>query len=374
MAREKSALGREEARHVARGGRLPRPVGPPPAIIPAVRILGIETSCDETAAAVLDGPRRVLSSVVSSQVRLHAPYGGVVPEIAARSHLEAVEPIVQQALERAGCDLQDLDGIAVTRGPGLIGCLLVGVAAARAVAFARDLPVVGVNHLAGHVASGWLETPDLPYPALALIVSGGHTAIWRVTAPGEFTLVARTRDDAAGEAFDKVAKMLGLPYPGGPIIDRLAPRGDPHAFPFGEVKTKGSNDFSFSGYKTAVRVHLAAAGLSPLEHPDDEPSQPILDLVASFRHAVVRELLRRTRQAIEQTRPRAFVVAGGVAANRLLREESVKLADAAGLALSIPPLTYCGDNAAMIALAGLPALVRGENHLDTMDAAASLPL
>ena len=339
-----------------------------------MRVLGIESSCDETAAAVLDGPRRVLASVVSSQVRLHAPYGGVVPEIAARHHLEAIDPVVRQALAQAGVALDDIEGIAVTRGPGLIGCLLVGLSAARAIAFARRIPVVGVNHLAGHVASGWLETPDLPYPALALVVSGGHTALWRVAAPGAHTLVARTRDDAAGEAFDKVAKMLGLPYPGGPAIDRLAAEGDPRAVPFGEVKTKGSLDFSFSGYKTAVRVHLARSGQRPLAHPDERPPPAMLDLVASFRSAVVRELIRRTRQFIEVERPRALVVAGGVAANTLLREESRRLADERGLALSIPPLCYCGDNAAMIALAGLPSLAAGENHLDDLDGAASLPL
>ncbi len=339
-----------------------------------MRILALETSCDETAAAVLDGPRRVLSSVVSSQVRLHAPYGGVVPEIAARHHLEAIDPVVRQALERAGLALDDIEGLAVTRGPGLIGCLLVGVAVARAMALVRGIPVVGVNHLAGHVASGWLETPDLPYPALALVVSGGHTALWRVAGPGRFTLAARTRDDAAGEAFDKVAKMLGLPYPGGPAVDRLAGEGDPHAVPFGEVKTKGSLDFSFSGYKTAVRVHLAETGLQPLAAPDETPPRAMVDLVASFRHAVVRELIRRTRQLIEDERPRALVVAGGVAANSLLRAEARRLADETGLALSIPPLKYCGDNAAMIGLAGLPALVAGENHLDDLDGAASLPL
>ncbi len=339
-----------------------------------MRILAIESSCDETAAAVLDGPRRVLASVVSSQVRLHAPYGGVVPEIAARHHLEAIEPIVGEALSRAGVSLDAIEGIAVTHGPGLIGCLLVGVSTARALAMARHLPIVGVNHLAGHIASGWLETPDLPYPALALVVSGGHTALWNVTGPRAFTQLAKTRDDAAGEAFDKVAKLLGLPYPGGPTIDRLAPQGDPHAVPFGEVKTKGSLDFSFSGYKTAVRVHMAETGLQPLTREDEAPPQPMLDLVASFRHAVVRELIRRTRQVIALERPRALVVAGGVAANALLRQEALALADECGLALSIPPLRYCGDNAAMIGLAGLPALEAGENHLDVLDAAASLPL
>jgi len=339
-----------------------------------MRVLGLESSCDETAAAVLDGPRRVLSSVVSSQVKMHAPYGGVVPELAARHHLEAVDPVVRRALELAGCGLDDIEGIAVTKGPGLIGCLLVCVAAARALGLARGLPVVGVNHLAGHIASAWLEAPDVPYPALALVVSGGHSALWRVDGPRRFTQLAKTRDDAAGEAFDKLAKLLGLPYPGGPVVDRLAARGNPHAVPFGAVKTKGAHDFSFSGYKTAARLHMEAAGIAPLARPDDEPPQPMLDLIASFRHAVVRELLRRTRQLIEEDRPRALIVAGGVAANSLLRAEARRLADEAGLAFSIPPLKYCGDNAAMIALAGLPALEAGENDLDGLDASASLPL
>ncbi len=339
-----------------------------------MRVLGIETSCDETAAAVLDGPRWVRSSVVSSQVKLHAPFGGVVPEIAARRHLETIDPILKEALARADVTLDDVQGIAVTAGPGLVGCLLVGVSFARGLALARGLPVVGVNHLAGHIASGWLDTPDLPHPALALVVSGGHTALWRVAAEGQFTQAARTRDDAAGEAFDKVAKLLGLPYPGGPAIDQLAGRGDPHAVRFGEVRTKGGRDFSFSGYKTAVRVYVARTNLQPLERPDEPPPQPLVDLVASFRHVVVRELMRRTRQLIDEERPRSLVVAGGVAANTLLRAEVRRLADEKGLALSIPPLEYCGDNAAMIALAGTPALAAGENHLDDLDAAASWPL
>ncbi|MBP7146335.1 MAG: tRNA (adenosine(37)-N6)-threonylcarbamoyltransferase complex transferase subunit TsaD [Acidobacteria bacterium] len=339
-----------------------------------VRVLGLESSCDDTAAAILGGDGRVQSSVVSSQVRLHAPYGGVVPEIAARHHLEAVEPVLQQALADAGTALEEIDGIAVTRGPGLVGSLLVGVSVARAMALRLDLPVVGVNHLEGHIASGWLEAPDLPYPALALVVSGGHTALWRVPEPRHYVQLARTRDDAAGEAFDKVAKLLGLGYPGGPIIDRLAENGDPHSVAFGEVRIKGEPAFSFSGYKTAVRVHMQAHGIEPLANPEDPVPQVIVDLVAAFRHAVVRELVRRTRDAVLAQRPRSLVIAGGVAANRLLRSEAARLADEHGLALSIPPLVYCADNAAMIALAGLPRLRAGENELDELDAVAHLPL
>ncbi len=336
--------------------------------------LGIESSCDDTCAAVLDDRGFVRSSVVSSQVRLHAPYGGVVPEIAARHHLEAIGPVVAQALSDAGTGLDGIGGIAVTRGPGLVGSLLVGLAYARGLALRRGLPVVGVNHLEGHIASGWLECPALPYPALALVVSGGHTALWRIAAPGDYVETARTRDDAAGEAFDKVAKMLGLPYPGGPVIDRLAEHGNPLAVAFGEVRTKGEPAFSFSGYKTAARVHAERSGLAPLAHPDDPPPPAMLDLVAAFRYAVVRELVRRTRQAIESERPRALVLAGGVAANRLLRTECTRLADAHGLALSIPPARYCADNAAMILKAGLPRLLAGEDDLEDLDAVAHLPL
>jgi N6-L-threonylcarbamoyladenine synthase len=341
---------------------------------PGMSILGLETSCDETAAAVWDPHRGLLSSVVASQVELHAPYGGVVPEIAARHHLEGLEPVVERALAEARVTLDGIDGVAVTCGPGLVGCLLVGLAFARGLAARLDLPVVGVNHLEGHVVSGWLERPRLPHPALALVVSGGHTSIWHVPEPGTYRELARTRDDAAGEAFDKVAKLLGLPYPGGPAIDRIAGNGNPTAFPFGEIRTKGPPAFSFSGYKTAVRVHMAERGVTPLEHPDAEPSQPLVDLVASFRHAVVRELVRRTRAAIVEHRPRSLVLAGGVAANRLLRERIRDLADEYGLALSIPAMRFCGDNAAMIALAGQRKLARGENHLGDLDASAHLPL
>ncbi|RMG48670.1 MAG: tRNA (adenosine(37)-N6)-threonylcarbamoyltransferase complex transferase subunit TsaD [Acidobacteria bacterium] len=337
-------------------------------------VLGIETSCDETAAAVIDWSGTVRSSVVASQVVEHAPFGGVVPEIAARRHLENLDRVVEEALERAGIALRELEGIAVTRGPGLIGCLLVGVTFARTLGWALERPVVGVNHLEGHIASGWLTAPDLPFPALALVVSGGHTALWRVRGAGDYLQVARTRDDAAGEAFDKVAKMLGLRYPGGPELDALAESGDPHAFPFGALRLKGAPGFSFSGYKTAARQHMERAGLDPLQSPDDPPPAGVRDLAASFRHAVVREIVRVARKAIAEERPRSLVLAGGVAANRLLRREITSLADEFGLALAIPPLEYCGDNAAMIALAGLPRLRRGENDLETLDAAAHLPL
>ncbi|UCF69646.1 MAG: tRNA (adenosine(37)-N6)-threonylcarbamoyltransferase complex transferase subunit TsaD [Acidobacteriota bacterium] len=339
-----------------------------------VNILGIETSCDETAAAVLDGEGRVCSSIVSSQIELHAPYGGIVPEIAARQHLEAIEPVIDRALERAGRRLSDIGGIAVTCGPGLIGCLLVGTAFARSLALARRLPVVGVNHLEGHVVSGWIDRPKLAYPALALVVSGGHTGLWRVPEPGRYVLLARTRDDAAGEALDKVGKLLGLAYPGGPAIDRLGERGDPQAVRFGEVRIKDGPAFSFSGYKTAVRVYLEKTGLAPLTDPEQDPPQQMLDLIASFRCAVVRELVRQTRRAIEEQRPASLVLAGGVAASQLLRREISTLSEDFALAPSIPELRYCGDNAAMIALAGRRRLLAGDDEIDRLETAASLPL
>jgi N6-L-threonylcarbamoyladenine synthase len=336
--------------------------------------LGIESSCDETAAAVLDRQGRVVSSIVSSQLKAHAPFGGVVPELAARHHIEAIPWVVSQATDAAGVSLEQIEGVAVTHGPGLIGCLLIGVAWSRAFAYARDVPIVGVNHLEGHVVSGWIDSPNLPYPALALVVSGGHTALWRVPEPGQYVQVARTRDDAAGEAFDKAAKLLGLPYPGGPVIDRLASQGDPKRFTFGEIKTKGQLGFSFSGYKTAVRVHMEKAGIEPLQTPEQKAPQAMLDLVASLRYAIVRELCRTTRHAIESERPRSLVLAGGVAANSLLRAEFAKLSEDHQLALSIPAFKYCTDNAAMIACAGRPALLRGENHLASLDAEAGLTL
>jgi N6-L-threonylcarbamoyladenine synthase len=340
-----------------------------------IRVLGIESSCDETAASVVENGTTILSSVVRSQVKLHAPYGGVVPEIAARDHLEAIRPVTEKALEESGVDAAALDGIAVTHGPGLVGCLLVGVAFARAYGKGLGLPVVGVNHLEGHVESAFFEKPDLELPALALVVSGGHTHLWHMTAHGAYRLLARTRDDAAGEAFDKVAKMLGLGYPGGPVIDRLAEQGDPRAVAFRPVKiSDGSLDLSYSGLKTAVRHHIETTGLAPLASPDDEPSQEIIDLVASVRAAIVRQLIDRTRRCGEGLDVKTLIVAGGVAANKLLRREATILAGEMGWDVSIPALRFCVDNAAMIAAAGTHLLARGENHIDDLDASPGLRL
>lgn len=340
-----------------------------------MKVLGIESSCDETAAAVLEGEARLLSSVVASQVELHAPYGGVVPELAARNHLEAIVPVVREALSRAGVEPAELDGVAVTHGPGLVGCLLVGVTFARAFARGLEIPVAGVNHLEGHVEAAFLERPDLPLPALALVVSGGHTGLWHLPARGAFRRLARTRDDAAGEAFDKVAKMLGLGYPGGPVIDRLAERGDSRAVVFRRVKMKdGSLDFSYSGLKTAVRHHMEREGIERLATPDSEPPREVLDLVASFREAAVRHLIERTEAVGRGLPVRSLIVAGGVAANALLRRRASGLAERRGWSLHLPSLQLCVDNAAMIATVGHRLLAAGRDDTATLDAHPNLRL
>src|SRR5438552_12787416 len=246
-------------------------------------VLGIETSCDETAAAVVRDGREIVSSVISSQVETHKRFGGVVPELASREHLDKIVPIVEEAFARAQVAKPQIDGIAVTAGPGLVGSLLVGVSYAKAMAFALQKPIVGVNHIEGHIYSVAFDNPPVAYPALALIVSGGHTNLFVVPEPGKYKVVARTRDDAAGEAFDKVAKMLGLGYPGGPIIERLAREGNPRAVRFTLPRMgDGSPDFSFSGLKTAVTKHVRQAGLKPMQN-GTKPSQEIKDLAASFQ-------------------------------------------------------------------------------------------
>ena len=250
-------------------------------------VLGIETSCDETAAAVVRNGREIISSVLTSQIETHQRFGGIVPEIASREHLDKIVPIVNEAFERASIGARDVDGIAVTVGPGLVGSLLVGVSYAKAMAFALSKPIVGVNHIEGHIYSVAFENPPIEYPAVALIVSGGHTNVFFIPEPGKYKVVARTRDDAAGEAFDKVARMMGLGYPGGPIIERLARDGNPKAVRFAIPKMgDGLPDFSFSGLKTAVTKYVRESGLQPLER-DTEPSQDIKDLAASFQRVVV---------------------------------------------------------------------------------------
>ncbi len=308
-------------------------------------ILGIESSCDETAAAVVRDGREILSSVISSQIELHRPYGGVVPELASREHLEKIEPIVTEALSRAGIAMKEIDAIAVTQGPGLVGSLLVGVSYAKSLAFGLGIPIVGVNHIEGHVYSVAFDNPQVEYPAMALIVSGGHTNLFHIPEEGKYKVVSRTRDDAAGEAFDKVAKMLGLGYPGGPEIERLARSGETGKVKFVKAKiSDGTPDFSFSGLKTAVSRHLA-------ETPP-ESDQDAADLAAGFQDAVVTALVSTMEKQAAEYRPRTLIVAGGVACNLALREAAEKAAARLSLPVYFPSKHLSTDNAAMIAASG----------------------
>lgn len=325
-----------------------------------MKLLAIETSCDETAAAVVEDGRSILSNVVSTQVAVHAPYGGVVPELASRHHVENVCPVVMQAMEQAGLEYGELDALAVTQGPGLIGSLLVGVQAAKGIAFVHAKPLVPVHHIAGHIQAPFLSArQEVPLPALALVVSGGHTDLYELPQRGVYVLKGKTRDDAAGEAFDKVAKLLGLGYPGGPAIDRLAQGANDRAVEFTVARIKdGSGDFSFSGIKTAVLHHVRRVGLEPVT-PGSEVPREIRDLVASFQRAVVTALLRRFKKAAEAFVPRSLLLTGGVAANTLLRRECARLADELGLPLFVPPIELSTDNAAMIGAAGFLNFERG---------------
>jgi N6-L-threonylcarbamoyladenine synthase len=306
-------------------------------------VLGIETSCDETAAAVVMGGFDVVSSVVSSQIEIHADFGGVVPEIASRAHLDALNPVIARAIVEAGIDDRRVDAVACTHGPGLIGALLVGVSAAKALALAWDVPFVGVNHLEAHLYSAFLEDPSLEFPLVVLLVSGGHTMLVEMSGHGEYRLLGQTIDDAAGEAFDKVARFLDLGYPGGPAIDAEALNGDPEAirFPRAMSDDRDNLDFSFSGLKTAVVNYVR-------KHPDVGSA----DVAASFQAAVVDVLVTKSRRAAEMVGATGIVLGGGVAANSLLREEMLGACADAGVAGFLPSRSMCTDNAAMIAAAG----------------------
>lgn len=331
--------------------------------------LGIETSCDETAAAVLRD-EKVLSTVISSQIPIHKKYGGVVPELASREHLKNLMPIIREALTAASVALKDIGLVAVTYTPGLIGSLLVGVSAAKAIAYAQGIPLIGVHHGEGHILAAHIEYPSIGYPYLALLVSGGHTALYHVKEFGDYKMLGQTRDDAAGEAYDKVAKLLGLEYPGGPVIDRLAREGNAEAVKFPRGHLAGHN-FSFSGLKTAVRNHVALFASS------DEGFNTKLninDVAASFQEAVVDTLVDKTMLAVAETGVDKVVVAGGVAANSRLRSRMTEESQKKGFTLYLPAMGLCIDNAAMIALAGYLHFKHGETSDLNLNPKSSMPL
>ena len=320
----------------------------------ATVVLGIETSCDETAASVVMGGNDVLSSVVASQLEIHARFGGVVPEIASRAHLEAINPVIEQAIKKSGLSFDRIDAVAATVGPGLIGALLVGVSAAKSVSLALGVPFVGVNHLEAHLYAAMLDDPNVEFPMLVLLVSGGHTMLVEVRKPGEYQIVGQTRDDAAGEAFDKVARFLNLGYPGGPAIDALAKTGNADAIDFPRAMLNDGLDVSFSGLKTAV-----------INHVRKDTQAKTNDIVASFQRAVVDVLVAKTIRAAENLGARTIALGGGVAANSLLRSEITRLAKQKDFRVVLPSLAMCTDNAAMIASAGWHRLqLSGASGLD----------
>jgi N6-L-threonylcarbamoyladenine synthase len=358
-------------------------------IATALKILAIESSCDETAAAVVAGGEQILSSVVASQFDVHAKYGGVVPELASREHLRAITPVVREAMTKAGAAFVDLAAVAVTEGPGLVGSLLVGITYAKSICFVHGLPLIAVNHVEGHIHAVAMEhRRALEFPAVALVVSGGHTHLYEVREGFRYRLAGRTRDDAAGEAFDKVAKLLGFGYPGGPVIDRLAPYGDPRAIRFTPPNMKGNAaDFSFSGIKTAVRYwvegrNMEAEIAARRELLRTNPRPPVeawlavtppetRDLLASFQHAVVEDLLRRVGDAAERVGARSILISGGVACNQGLRRAA---ADRFAIPVFFPQAALSTDNAVMIAAAAFPKLARREFAGFHLKAKANLPL
>ena len=337
-------------------------------------VLGIESSCDETAAAVIEDGRLIKSNIIASQIETHAPFGGVVPELASREHLDRITPVVDEALSTAGVSTNEIDGIAVTQGPGLIGSLLVGISFAKSLAMVSRKPIVGVNHIEGHIYSVVFDNPSIEYPALALIVSGGHTTLFFIPEEGRYAVLGRTRDDAAGEAYDKVAKLLGLGYPGGPVIDGLAKSGNPKSaeLVFTIPRMNSPNlDFSFSGLKTAVLRYVREHKMEPLNR-GEQPDQRTIDLVASFQDKVIRSLLSRLRGGVRRHHPRTVILAGGVACNSSLRA-SIDAEDF-GAPVYYPSAILTTDNAAMIAAAGFSKLARGEDHGLEFTASTSMKL
>lgn len=325
-----------------------------------MKILGIESSCDDTSVAILDNNRQILANVVSSQNHVHQKFGGVVPELASRAHLRNMQPVLQQAFSDAQCTLDDIDAIAVTYGPGLIGSLMVGVNFAKALAFGANKPLIGVNHIRGHVSALFLEHGDIPLPGLALIVSGGHTHLLLVKKDRELVLLTKTRDDSAGEAFDKLAKMLDFGFPGGPVIDRLAKEGNPEAFTFAFPRfSDGSRDYSFSGLKSAASRFLQ----NDPQAFADKQGQGIRDLAASFQRAVVHQLLNRVRHGLRRERGvKSLMLGGGVACNSELRASMIALAEETNRRVFLTAPKLSTDNAAMIAAEGLRLYESGVRH------------
>jgi N6-L-threonylcarbamoyladenine synthase len=334
-----------------------------------MKILGIETSCDETAASVVEDGRRILSNTISSQVEIHARYGGIVPEVASRQHMLSIIPVIQQAMAEAGVQWNDLNGIAVTNGPGLAGSLLVGVNTAKSIAFARNLPLTGINHLEGHIYANWLTESEIVFPVICLVVSGGHSDIIMMRGHGDYTLLGQTRDDAAGEAFDKAARILKLGYPGGPVIEKAARNGTA-SVPLPHSWIEGTHDFSFSGVKTALLRLVEGGKISLADNPKDGLPTPA-DAAASFQKAVVEVLATKTIAAASEHRVNQILLSGGVAANQALR---ARLVEKSPIPVVAPPPKLCTDNAAMIASCGYFHFKAGKQDNLDMDAIPGLRL
>lgn len=332
-----------------------------------IYVLGIESSCDETAAAVVKNGRQVLSNIIASQIMVHRKFGGVVPEIASRKHVEHVLPVIDEALSQAGVSLPEIDAVAVTYGPGLVGALLVGLSAAKSLAWAADKPLIGVNHLEGHVFANFLTDPGLEPPFLALVVSGGHTALLKVTGYNSFSLLGQTRDDAAGEAFDKIARVMGMPYPGGPEIEKLALAGNPNAIEFPRAMLDNPYEFSFSGMKSAVINYL---------HNEEQARRPVnkADVAASFQEAVTDVLVQKSVLALQATGLKEIVLAGGVSANKVLQNKLAVAAEEVGARLVHPEKILCTDNAVMIACRGYYQFLAGETSGLDLNADPALKL